>query len=269
MYRSALKGIIPARAGFTPSGRPTRTPPSDHPRSRGVYTGVRSGPLPCGGSSPLARGLHPSCPRRHRGVGIIPARAGFTPRRRRDGRGGEDHPRSRGVYMNDRLRWQGHLGSSPLARGLPRVEGDADGGGRIIPARAGFTRRSGSTPPWRTDHPRSRGVYDLKTSNSIHGSGSSPLARGLRTGPGARAAWAGIIPARAGFTRQGAVGHGQARDHPRSRGVYMEPWRGTSVQVGSSPLARGLPTPPRPWRTSPRIIPARAGFTRAWAWAYA
>ena len=30
-------GIIPARAGFTTGGRPPRAPPSDHPRSRGVY----------------------------------------------------------------------------------------------------------------------------------------------------------------------------------------------------------------------------------------
>ena len=49
--------IIPARAGFTiSSNRPPLTH-RDHPRSRGVYTGLTiSTPRPPG-SSPLARGL--------------------------------------------------------------------------------------------------------------------------------------------------------------------------------------------------------------------
>ena len=50
--------------------------------------------------------------------------------------------------------------------------------------------------------------------------GSSPLARGLRTGVIADALDLGIIPARAGFTRWvGLIGL-TYRDHPRSRGVY-------------------------------------------------
>ena len=35
--RHIFSGIIPARAGFTPSRTRTRRRPSDHPRSRGVY----------------------------------------------------------------------------------------------------------------------------------------------------------------------------------------------------------------------------------------
>ena len=49
--------IIPARAGFTPSGSDHWRSATDHPRSRGVYpssSGVRGSSL---GSSPLARGL--------------------------------------------------------------------------------------------------------------------------------------------------------------------------------------------------------------------
>ena len=95
---SAEQGIIPARAGFTPSAP---SPPSwrrDHPRSRGVYpTASHSHPVGAG-SSPLARGLHRLTEDQVAGWGIIPARAGFT---RHPGRGDaqrRDHPRSRGVY---------------------------------------------------------------------------------------------------------------------------------------------------------------------------
>ena len=96
---------------------------------------------------------------------------------------------------------EGVAGSSPLARGLhPRIL-DPRHPGRIIPARAGFTREVGDglSVPW--DHPRSRGVYDNEPLKGIHLDGSSPLARGLRVGIARLLVGYGIIPARAGFTR--------------------------------------------------------------------
>ena len=113
-----VRGIIPARAGFTdhPPDRNRGRP--DHPRSRGVYANWFRDTIKPIGSSPLARGLrqagHGPGPRPR----IIPARAGFTlppPWRRRAGR---DHPRSRGVYLILRPRVRLRPGSSPLARGL-------------------------------------------------------------------------------------------------------------------------------------------------------
>ena len=73
----------------------------------------------------------------------------------------------------------------------------------------------------------------------------------------------GIIPARAGFTGDTFAIHQGRWDHPRSRGVYVLPYTMNSVGLGSSPLARGLrsPLPQNPLYS--RIIPARAGFTRA------
>ena len=53
------------------------------------------------------------------GVGIIPARAGFTTIMLSRRRAPSDHPRSRGVYVAEETCWVG----TP----------------RIIPARAGFT----------------------------------------------------------------------------------------------------------------------------------
>ena len=131
--------IIPARAGFTPSPRVTAYSGTDHPRSRGVYSLIITALRDAGGSSPLARGLRRTTISRSAAAGIIPARAGFTWRRKEHIGNMEDHPRSRGVYRRRRSAWCASPGSSPLARGLrPRIPTDKSVAG-IIPARAGFT----------------------------------------------------------------------------------------------------------------------------------
>ena len=192
--------IIPARAGFTIPcfGYPKLSP--DHPRSRGVYPPRWRSRGRSGGSSPLARGLRAcrlpisSRPR------IIPARAGFTATAAPTTAWAPDHPRSRGVYWLNRLIGWVISGSSPLARGLRRVDQYARDAPRIIPARAGFT------PSWTArrgrggDHPRSRGVYDHGDQPSSSPAGSSPLARGLPLEGGFVVVGGRIIPARAGFT---------------------------------------------------------------------
>ena len=232
--------IIPARAGFTPYVRLPRFAPQDHPRSRGVYAPSSKDASHSPGSSPLARGLRPRRPRPGLHVGIIPARAGFTdalppglPHRRiipaRAGftaRGGAldgddgDHPRSRGVYGRSSIFRTAATGSSPLARGLLDAVAASIPGYGIIPARAGFTGRFSApltTPriiparagftaerlPLTTlteDHPRSRGVYLPRGWEWFRRTGSSPLARGLRSASRTRPPRPGIIPARAGFT---------------------------------------------------------------------
>ena len=255
-------GIIPARAGFTP--RPRRSPRTtpDHPRSRGVYQCPAGVLLGADGSSPLARGLRSSAWTPPRWRGIIPARAGFTCRRRccrrppRDhprSRGvyvvawfqayvaPVDHPRSRGVYWTSCHRFDPALGSSPLARGLPYDLDEDTEAMRIIPARAGFTNPARRAAFKTSDHPRSRGVYAVMIFK-----GAVP---------------SGIIPARAGFTRRIRGPPGSGRDHPRSRGVYTSQNLTQAADNGSSPLARGL-RPQHPSGRHPRgIIPARAGFT--------
>ena len=61
----ALRGIIPARAGFTRGSLPQQPPRTDHPRSRGVYPLAAEYREYVSGSSPLARGLHLA-------IGVIP-----------------------------------------------------------------------------------------------------------------------------------------------------------------------------------------------------
>ena len=193
------------------------------------------------GSSPLARGLHRGLVGEITDWRIIPARAGFTPVPVRGRTRVPDHPRSRGVYWVDDYLREADLGSSPLARGLPRAADGQELLAGIIPARAGFTRASGRLPPEYRDHPRSRGVYIGASARRRPRVGSSPLARGLPAHGGDLIGAGGIIPARAGFTEHRFIRAQEQQDHPRSRGVYR--WfrlRGWG-RSGSSPLARGLP----------------------------
>ena len=216
----APPGIIPARAGFTPLRRGEEFGAGDHPRSCGVYPGRPRAEAAARGSSPLARGLRAARrPARGRG-GIIPARAGFTGQPPPGRRPGRDHPRSRGVYGTHYLKGMAVYGSSPLARGLRRHLPGRAAPARIIPARAGFTSIRRSTTWTAPDHPRSRGVYGDPQNSRSPGTGSSPLARGLRLSEPVVPFNVGIIPARAGFTNS-ELGHCYGvPDHPRSRGVY-------------------------------------------------
>ena len=254
-------GIIPARAGFTLSASKGPSPAGDHPRSRGVYVYWCMSADHDPGSSPLARGLRKDSSVYAGRRRIIPARAGFTRPVRRRGRAGRDHPRSRGVYLNGEHEAFPDGGSSPLARGLrPAGAGRLDPEG-IIPARAGFThprlRRHARGP----DHPRSRGVYRRPGRFLTPSEGSSPLARGLPSRAPERPAPGRIIPARAGFTGHLVRITGMRQDHPRSRGVYKVTLCSGVLDVGSSPLARGLRVVAASRRSTTGIIPARAGFT--------
>ena len=174
-------GIIPARAGFTPTGRRIPTDDEDHPRSRGVYADSASSDT---GHS-----------------WIIPARAGFTTSFAGLAAFDRDHPRSRGVYRDMITEADLPDGSSPLARGLPPGSQRGPGESGIIPARAGFTGAPSCTGGVHRDHPRSRGVYRSSGRSPPSRSGSSPLARGLRPLQLPGGGQGRIIPARAGFTR--------------------------------------------------------------------
>ena len=239
-----LRGIIPARAGFTSAPTSGAGRRRDHPRSRGVYAAAWAPTGWARGSSPLARGLRDQVAGVLGFEGIIPARAGFTRCPGSCRPGTADHPRSRGVYGPRRTSSSTRSGSSPLARGLralTRLACEAPG---IIPARAGFTAGypAGRPPSW--DHPRSRGVYAVAAALGDERPGSSPLARGLPERSSMSGIRSRIIPARAGFTPAATGEPGSPQDHPRSRGVYRAGRSRRSVQGGSSPLARGLPLAP-------------------------
>ena len=174
-------------------------------------------------------------------VRIIPARAGFTLRGSVAWGHWRDHPRSRGVYSVYGQVTERKEGSSPLARGLRGLRMDRRWHMGIIPARAGFTNSGRCARRGRPDHPRSRGVYGVKSVAAKPINGSSPLARGLRYQERDQQGTARIIPARAGFTPRRSPWKGILMDHPRSRGVYFMTAFIGARSKGSSPLARGLP----------------------------
>ena len=132
-------GIIPACAGSTATRASRSSRSRDHPRMRGEHQTFTEKSTFNQGSSPHARGARPCAAFVSWRIGIIPACAGST-RRRRDGRGRVgDHPRMRGEHKVKALAQNRRPGSSPHARGAPHgVERVVDRPG-IIPACAGST----------------------------------------------------------------------------------------------------------------------------------
>ena len=217
---------------------------------------------------------------------IIPAHAGFTVSHTRMKRLSKDHPRTRGVYACPPRMVFSVPGSSPHTRGLRNGASLDYQRRRIIPAHAGFTYDAVCDPVLDQDHPRTRGVYSSPKRLPSKSPGSSPHTRGLQAASGEITGPIGIIPAHAGFTRQGRNRYLPLSDHPRTRGVYctMIPLaRGTPDHprtrgvywhavadvlswVGSSPHTRGLQLPDYYEVIRMGIIPAHAGFTACFIW---
>ena len=173
----------------------------DHPRTRGVYSSTRSTCRAWRGSSPHTRGLQRILRTPKRPSGIIPAHAGFTQGECGAYADKEDHPRTRGVYIESVLLLLLPVGSSPHTRGLLRHRPPMARPRRIIPAHAGFTRPCCRLAVGSADHPRTRGVYDGELRQDGHREGSSPHTRGLLSSILFPGVLTRIIPAHAGFTR--------------------------------------------------------------------
>ncbi len=236
-------------------------PLTAHPRSRGEHATAQGALSPTLGSSPLARGARGRLLAAGRRVGLIPARAGSTPRAWRRITSRPAHPRSRGEHAYCSGCDGSGAGSSPLARGAHRIGGHAGGPPGLIPARAGST--DGSRPWWRRTaaHPRSRGEHGAAAVGVTIGSGSSPLAWGARQPDAGLPDAAGLIPARAGSTALRGPNVTHASAHPRSRGEHDDPGHADRRRNGSSPLARGAPPAPAAGQRAAGLISARAGST--------
>ena len=175
---------------------------------------------------------------------IIPALAGNTAATGlvvgHDG----DHPRSRGEYNIHQVACETAAGSSPLSRGIPSCAGSFVLGRGIIPALAGNTKQPLPRVKGGSDHPRSRGEYWVAESSWGRQVGSSPLSRGILVLGNHSRERPRIIPALAGNTFPRRRRARDARDHPRSRGEYAR-WSWWFLLLwGSSPLSRGIRTPP-------------------------
>ena len=170
--------FIPAGAGNTlpPGHQPRRTPV--HPRWRGEHHHPVTGKQFESGSSPLARGTRQAVNLGGRRGRFIPAGAGNTASKARQGRAQPVHPRWRGEHKIKPVFTDTHSGSSPLARGTLFTRPRPKPSSRFIPAGAGNTSPVPSVMAISAVHPRWRGEHAASVALSCCAGGSSPLARG-------------------------------------------------------------------------------------------
>ena len=233
--------VIPACAGNTGWRPRRRTSGTGHPRVRGEHSILGGTYTISAGSSPRARGTQESL--------VFGCDAALG------------HPRVRGEHSTAwHTRW-GTCGSSPRARGTLRgwrLEGDRL---RVIPACAGNTGAARRSSGWSPGHPRVRGEHADSIPVPRVVDGSSPRARGTPEQACAGAGPRRVIPACAGNTGTVCSASADRPGHPRVRGEHSKSASRSETEDGSSPRARGTPTP-KPLRTGTRrVIPACAGNT--------
>ena len=172
----------------------------DHPRIRGEHCPGRSSRHSMAGSSPHTRGARDGRDAELEDHRIIPAYAGSTAQRIAVDGAPADHPRIRGEHTYANMEQESILGSSPHTRGAHHHHKEGKVNGRIIPAYAGSTGCSATTPPSPADHPRIRGEHDAAWVQRPCVEGSSPHTRGAHHRVHKDGHRLGIIPAYAGST---------------------------------------------------------------------
>ena len=216
-------GLIPARAGKTPSWEPPHPSRWAHPRACGENRAEAAARYCEWGSSPRVRGKLRLDGERGVLNGLIPARAGKTSKGSPTLSKRWAHPRACGENEQYLVLRALEEGSSPRVRGkhrrvvdrparaglIPRVRGkparrvELDCLARLIPARAGKTRTRwrARAAPWA--HPRACGENLTGKTAEADVAGSSPRVRGKREPTHPRVVGARLIPARAGKTPPG------------------------------------------------------------------
>ena len=191
------------------------------------------------GSSPRVRGKHRRGHPRLRAHRLIPACAGKTPRCAGACCWGAAHPRVCGENSTTTARASRRRGSSPRVRGKPVDGGPLGGGCRLIPACAGKTAPSSSTPAATSAHPRVCGENWANAGKELPFEGSSPRVRGKQGIEDGHRRRVRLIPACAGKTDGTATASAPTRAHPRVCGENRRWRRGWRPRWGSSPRVRG------------------------------
>ena len=259
--RALRGGLIPARAGKTPSHRRPASAGGAHPRACGENCPDSQVSPTRGGSSPRVRGkraLVLDCDFEGR---LIPARAGKTFVGCTSSPSGSAHPRACGENPAFTAMLAMLAGSSPRVRGKHSRGGGADHFSRLIPARAGKTcggARSRSPPG---AHPRACGENDGGFVAPLVVEGSSPRVRGKRALVLDCDFEGRLIPARAGKTFVGCTSSPSGSAHPRACGENSSVRAPVPATTGSSPRVRGKLLQASLALARLRLIPARAGKT--------
>ena len=194
-------GLIPARAGKTSTTRVEHFQHTAHPRAGGENAPSTAYPSHSPGSSPRGRGKRSCCCPFPRALRLIPARAGKTLTRLSSTSPRTAHPRAGGENPPSASAKVTTSGSSPRGRGKRFAASVRNRPAGLIPARAGKTvcRRRRRTS--RAAHPRAGGENANRAKLMAPSMGSSPRGRGKRRRGPALRRQEGLIPARAGKTR--------------------------------------------------------------------
>ena len=153
------RGIIPAHAGNTISGRCAYMRSWDHPRACGEHLGVHAFLFGRTGSSPRMRGTQLLQTLGAGHYGIIPAHAGNTTRLGWSQWQAGDHPRACGEHTLASIPNRKSPGSSPRMRGTHRQPAFESPRRGIIPAHAGNTQHHSRPKHDKRDHPRACGEH--------------------------------------------------------------------------------------------------------------
>ena len=259
--RAPSRRFIPARAGNTPGTSRTTSRSSVHPRAGAEHPSSHPAAYSGNGSSPRGRGtplsglLDACCDR------FIPARAGNTPASCGSSLPLPVHPRAGGEHSPVRGGLGGLSGSSPRGRGTRVRLGGHFGLVRFIPARAGNTVSSLTSPASPSVHPRAGGEHWIAGADAINEVGSSPRGRGTPPVEDGVEATDRFIPARAGNTHEASAIRIPATVHPRAGGEHVGALLFSLFVSGSSPRGRGTQEGRSERALSRRFIPARAGNT--------
>ena len=254
-------GLIPARAGKTPSWEPPHPSRWAHPRACGENRAEAAARYCEWGSSPRVRGKLRQDGERGVLNGLIPARAGKTSKGSPTLSKRWAHPRACGENEQYLVLRALEEGSSPRVRGKHRRVVDRPARAGLIPARAGKTGPSSRTRLPGPAHPRACGENWALFPAPVASSGSSPRVRGKPAVGGDSTNAYRLIPARAGKTGSRSRACGLSPAHPRACGENPPPARVGDGRCGSSPRVRGKPSRSGGRSAPPGLIPARAGKT--------
>ena len=233
--------ITPADAGKTDIQRAAGSIIRDHPRGCGENAYFRSDEDAERGSPPRMRGKLTIHVRYLQTVGITPADAGKTAKKRVRRRYTRDHPRGCGENCISRSIGTVQVGSPP------RMRGKLCGGSHSHIA--------------RRDHPRGCGENVTAYDPAMSGTGSPPRMRGKRGRRVQENAGGRITPADAGKTGGDMQIRVIVRDHPRGCGENFVICTGPHNTTGSPPRMRGKRKNQGRNSDNQGITPADAGKT--------
>ncbi len=251
--------VVPARAGVIHAPESSSASSSCRPRASGGHPATRRWPSGSARSSPRERGSSPFG--NHLGTirEVVPARAGViracpcrstSTRRRPRASGG--HPVAYIVYAVGAV-------SSPRERGSSHDGHLFAAHRRVVPARAGVIRSTGSLSRSGCSRPRASGGHPSTTRTTATTAPSSPRERGS-SGVGVRPVRARqVVPARAGVIRTPPPPTTSSASRPRASGGHPMPTRARKMPTASSPRERGSSGLPRQRVGLVDVVPARAG----------